>query len=202
MRKWILPLLAAYCLNLSAETNVLVFAGSTRKDSYNKLLAKETAKLAQEAGAKVVFIDLKDYPMPLYDADHEVNQGMPENAKKLRAMMIHSDVIFMASPEYNGSMSGVFKNAIDWASREDGKPSRTAFKDKKFVIMSATAGPSGGTSVLSHLRDSISNIGGVVLVKQIQVPNAYEAFTPQGQLSDPKAENELKNTIKEAIQSK
>jgi len=201
MWKWIIPLFAVYFMNLSAQTHVLAFAGSTRKDSFNKQLIKESAKLAQEMGAKVTVLDLKQYPLPLYDADYESDHGQPVNAKTIRDLMIKSDVILIATPEYNGSMSGTLKNLIDWTSRnEEGKPSRLAFKDKKFVIMSATAGPGASAGALTHLKSSIENIGGIVLAKQISVPNAHQAFDAQGQLANPNAENELKNLIKEAVQ--
>src|ERR1700731_2076408 len=92
---------------LNAQIKIVAFAGSTRADSYNKKLVNEAAAIAREMGAQVTIIDLKDYPMPLYDADFEVKQGMPESAKRLRALLIQSDAVLISSAEYNGSIPAV-----------------------------------------------------------------------------------------------
>ncbi len=157
--------------------NVLVFAGSTRKDSYNKQLASIAAEVATSLGGKVTLIDLKDYPMPLYDADLE-KEGMPKNAKHFRDLMIESDLIAIAAPEYNHSIPAVLKNAIDWASRDEkGGGSKLAFKGKYFALMSASPGKGGGARGLVHLRAVLEDLGGRVIEKETIVPNAYGAFT-------------------------
>ena len=96
---------------------ILAFAGSTRKDSFNKKLVKITGEAARLAGAQVTYLDLRDLPMPLYDGDLEAEQGIPQNARKLKALMLSHDGLLISAPEYNSSISGVLKNAIDWASR-------------------------------------------------------------------------------------
>lgn len=181
--KWILLSFLTAVFPLLAEMKVLVFAGSTRADSYNKKLAGEAAAIARKMGAKVTIIDLKEYPMPLFDEDLETKLGMPEHAKRLREAMIGSNAILIASPEYNGSISGVLKNALDWASRtENGEASRTAFKGKTFGLMSASLGQGGGARGLVHLRAVIEDIGGQVVESQVSVPRAYEAFNEKGAL--------------------
>lgn len=199
MFKW-LVLLSLICVgHLAAETQVLIFAGSTREDSANKKLAKEAAIIAKQAGAVVKFIDLRDYPMPFYDGDVEV-QGMPEHAKRFRNLMKDSQAIIIATPEYNGSVSAVLKNAIDWASRnEQGQPSRDAFKDKRFALMSASPGKGGGSRAIEHLRAIIQNVGGEVMSLQVSVPDAYNAFTPQGNLKDPQMKNQLEQEIQQLL---
>ncbi len=172
------------CLVLSAplmaQEKVLAFAGSTRADSYNKKLVQEAAKIAQQMGADVTLIDLKDYPMPFYDADLE-KKGMPAGAKQFRDLMIQSDSVIISSPEYNHSIPGILKNALDWASRsEEGKSSKEAFKGKKFAIMSASPGKNGGARGLVHLREIIEDCGGVVLAEQVSVSNAEAAFSSSG----------------------
>lgn len=97
MWKWMLVLCVAFSAALSAETKVLAFSGSTREGSLNKKLVLEAANSARQMGAKVTVIDLKDYPLPFYDADLEAKEGMPAKAKQLRQMMIQSDVILIAS---------------------------------------------------------------------------------------------------------
>ncbi len=161
---------------LLADLNVLVFAGSTRSDSYNKRLAAEAAQIVEELGGQATVIDLKDYAMPFYNADLE-KKGMPKNAKKLQELMVASDAIVIASPEYNASVPGVLKNALDWASRQNGAASRSAFKGKKFAIMSASPGRLGGARALAHLRVIIEDIGGKVVQKQVAVPNAIQVFS-------------------------
>ena len=155
----------------------MAFSGSLRKDSYNSQLLDQAVRLAKAMGASVTLVDLKDYPMPFYDGDLETTQGMPKMAKKFRDMMIASDEIIIASPEYNGSISAVLKNAIDWASRtEDGKASKEAFKGKKFAIMSASPGQLGGATGLNHLRTILVRLGGEVVEKQVSIGSAHTYF--------------------------
>lgn len=200
MWKWMIVLCVAFSANLSAEVKVLAFAGSTREDSVNKKLVVEAAKIARQMQANVTIIDLKNYPIPFYDEDLETKEGMPIKAKQLRQLMIQSDVILIASPEYNGSLSAVLKNAIDWATRsENGGGSREAFKGKKFVIMSASPGSSGGARGLVHLRTIIENIGGTVLSQQVVVPDAYNAFDEQGYLKNEKVKKEIEQLVHTAI---
>lgn len=201
MTKWFLIAIFALASNLQAEAKVLAFAGSTREDSYNKQLVLEAAKIARTLGAKVQVIDLRDYPMPFYDADLEKNAGMPENAKKLRNLMIQSSHIIISSPEYNSSIPAVLKNALDWASRsEDADQSDAAFQNKKFALMSASPGRSGGKRGLVHLRAVIEDIGGTVIQKEVSVPQAYKAFNEKGELENSSLNNDLKQEIKELLQ--
>jgi chromate reductase, NAD(P)H dehydrogenase (quinone) len=201
MKKWLLLACVVCTFPLAAETKVLAFAGSTRADSYNKKLVAYAAEIARKSGAEVTFIDLKDYPMPNYDADLEKNEGMPPNAKRLRDLMRRSKAIIIASPEYNGSVSAVLKNALDWTSRsEDGQSSREAYKGKKFAIMSASPGKGGGARGLVHLRAIIEDIGGEVLKKQTIVPQAYDAFNTKGELENASLKNDLKQEICELLQ--
>ena len=159
------------------EVKVLAFAGSTRTDSYNQKLVDEAAKMAEQLGAKVTVIYLKDFPLPFYDADLESKEGMPENARQLRKLMIESDAIIIASPEYNRSVSAVLKNALDWASRdEDGGGSYTAFRGKVFALMSASPGKKGGKRGLEHLRTIIEDVKGEIVSQEVTIPRAHEYF--------------------------
>lgn len=199
MWKWVL----IFCLAtsaLNAEINVLAFAGSTRNESTNKKLIHEAANVAHELGAQVTLIDLKDFPMPFYDADLEEAFGMPENAKQLRQLFLQSDVILIASPDYNHSVSGVLKNTLDWVSRnEKAERSREAYQGKKFAIMSASPGKNGGSKGLVHLRDILLDQRAVIMAQQVCVPDAYNAFDESGKLIDPKLKEELLQLIKEVL---
>ncbi len=167
------------------KPKILAFAGSTRTDSFNKKLVKIAAAGARAAGAEVTLIDLRDIPMPLYDGDLEVQQGLCENVKKFRALLVEHDGLLISAPEYNSGISGVLKNAIDWASRP--VPSETplaCFIGKVSVIMSASPGALGGLRGLVQVRSILSNIQVLVLPEQMAVPRADEAFNANGTLKD------------------
>jgi NAD(P)H-dependent FMN reductase len=166
---------------------ILAFAGSLRRDSFNKKLVPIAAKAARDAGAEVTLIDLKDFPLPLFDQDLEAEQRMPDNGKKLKQLFIDHDGLLIASPEYNSSVTAVLKNAIDWVSRPaPGEPSLVAFRSKVATLMSASPGALGGLRGLVHVRSILSNIGVIVLPDQIAVPKAHEAFNADRSLKDSK----------------
>jgi NAD(P)H-dependent FMN reductase len=165
---------------------ILAFAGSTRSESYNKKLVALAAEGARAAGANVTLIDLRDLPLPLFDEDLETANGLPENAKKLKAVMRANDGFLISSPEYNSSITAVLKNAIDWASRpeSDDEPALVAFRGKIAALVSASPGGLGGLRALVHVRAILENIGVLVLPDQVAVSAAYEAFDEGGKLKD------------------
>ena len=103
---------------MDSTPKILAFAGSAREGSLNKLLVRAAAAAARALGAEVTLVDLRDYPMPIYDGDVEGADGQPENAEKLKALFAASDGLLIASPEYNSSLPAVTKNVIDWLSRD------------------------------------------------------------------------------------
>lgn len=166
---------------------ILAFAGSLRRESFNKKLVAIAARAARDAGAEVSVIDLKDFPLPLFDQDLEAGQGMPEDGARLKQLFINHDGLLIASPEYNSSVTAVLKNAIDWVSRAaPGEPSLVAFRGKTATLMSASPGALGGLRGLVHLRSILGNLGVLVLPGQLSVARAHEAFQPDGSLIDPK----------------
>jgi NAD(P)H-dependent FMN reductase len=196
MKKLIMFFCLIAPLAAMAQMKVLCFAGSTRAHSYNKKLVREAAKIAVERGAKVTLIDLKDYPMPFYDADLEQREGMPTNAKRFRDTIMSSDAVIISSPQYNDSIPAVLKNALDWASRdEQGEESDAAFKGKKIVVLSASPGKKGGAKALVHLRAILKECGGDVLEKQVSVPSADHAFDETGSLKDPILRQQLEHAV-------
>ena len=173
---------------------ILAFAGSTREASYNKLLVKIAASGARAASAEVTYVDFRDLPMPLFDEDLEAREGMPENARKFKELMIAHQGFLIASPEYNSSVTPVLKNAIDWASRpQPGEPGLVAFTDKVAAIMSTSPGALGGLRGLVHLRSILGNINVFVLPDQKAIPKAYEAFNTDGTMRDPKQQESIEN---------
>lgn len=150
---------------------LLFLAGSIRKESINKALAEHACNIAKSKGADAHFIDLKDFEMPLYCGDWEDENGMPENAKKLKKMFHECDGFFIASPEYNSTFSPILKNTIDWMSRggDDETKSWTPYKGKIAAIAAASPGAIGGLRGLTPLRTMLSNIGVHVIPTQLAV---------------------------------
>ena len=172
---------------MDAGPKVLALAGSARQQSLNKKLVQVAAHGARKAGAEVTLIDLKDFPMPIYDGDIEVGEGIPQNARRLRELMLGHLGFLIASPEYNGSISPLLKNVIDWCSRPvDGQDGLAPYRNKVVVLMSASPGGFGGLRALPHLRTVLSNMGAIVLPDQISVPKAQEAFAPDGRMVNDK----------------
>lgn len=161
-----------------AGVKLLAFAGSTREGSLNQRLLDVAADMARAEGAEVTQVRLRDFDLPLYDADLEAS-AFPTAADELRRLFIEHDGFLIASPEYNGSVSGVLKNAIDWASRP--RPGETlvalpAFRGKVAGIMSASIGPFGGLRGLLALRQILGTIQTLVATEQVLVPLAEKAF--------------------------
>lgn len=178
---------------MTTKPKILAFAGSTRTDSFNKKLVRIAATGATEAGVDTTVIDLRDFPMPLYDGDLEQKEGLPPNARKLKDLMLAHHGFLISSPEYNSSISAVFKNAIDWTSRQsEGEPSLACFKGKVAGIMSASPGGLGGLRGLVHVRSILGNMGVLVMPDQVAIGKAHEAFNADGTLQDKKQEEQVK----------
>lgn len=164
---------------------ILAFAGSARRNSFNKKLLAIAVRGARSAGAEVTAIDLADYPMPLYDGDVEAGDGVPENARKLRDMMQAHNAFLIAAPEYNSGITPLLKNVIDWTSRPDGDVAQlAAYGGKVAALVAASPGALGGLRGLFHVRYVLSNIRVTVLPDQVAVPQAGGAFDDAGELTD------------------
>ncbi len=181
-------------------TKILFFAGSNGSHSINAKLALEAKRVADEHGAEATYIDLADYPLPLYDADIEEQEGIPDHAKTLKTIFMDHDGVFIASPEYNSSFTPLLKNTIDWVSRvrDDGEPMLPAFKGKVYAIGATSPGAMGGYRGLIPLRLLLSNIGVFVTPNKIAVGNAGSAFDENGRLDDKNAKM-LTDVIKQLI---
>jgi NAD(P)H-dependent FMN reductase len=172
--------------NAMTQPKILALAGSTRSGSFNNKLVRIAAEFARTAGAEVTAIDLRDLALPLFDQDFEDAHGLPDGAKTLKSLLRASDGLLIASPEYNSSITGVLKNAIDWASRAetDDEPPLVAFRGKAAALLAASPGALGGLRGLVHLRAILGNIGVIVLPNQVTTPTAHEAFDEAGRLKD------------------
>ncbi|TLX78053.1 MAG: NAD(P)H-dependent oxidoreductase [Thaumarchaeota archaeon] len=176
------------------KPKILAFAGSTRSDSFNKKLVKIAVNGAIDAGVEVTFIDLRDFPMPLYDGDLEQREGLPASTRKLKDLMLAHQGFLISSPEYNSSISGVLKNTIDWTSRQtEGESPLACYKGKIAGIMSASLGGFGGLRGLVTVRSILENIGVLVIPDQVAIAKAHEVFNPDGTLKNKTQEDQVKN---------
>jgi NAD(P)H-dependent FMN reductase len=183
-----------------------VFAGSARKDSLNKMLARVAAVQARAAGGEVTFVDLDDYPMPIYHGDLEASEGMPGNARKLRDIFIAHDAFLIASPENNQSMSSLLKNTIDWLSRDigDGKGANSGFapyRGKVAAIMGASPGFFGAIRAMPHVRQVLSGLGVFVLPTQLPVARADKVFDAAGAITDERVARGVKSLAAELVEA-
>jgi chromate reductase, NAD(P)H dehydrogenase (quinone) len=184
-----------------AAPRILCFAGSLRRDSFNKKLAKVGADAIRAAGGEVTLIDLKEFPMPIYDGDLEASEGIPPNAKKFKDLMIAHQALLISAPEYNSSITGVLKNTIDWASRaEKGEPALACFDKKVAGLLSASPGALGGLRGLVTVRSILSNIRVLVLPEQVAVPKANEAFATDGTLLDAKLSGAVQHLARRLVE--
>ncbi|MDH3315064.1 MAG: NAD(P)H-dependent oxidoreductase [Gammaproteobacteria bacterium] len=166
---------------------ILAFAGSAREESFNKKLVRLAAKAAEEAGAEVTLIDLRDFPMPLMDQDLEKREGIPEHGKRFKKLLREHEGWLIAAPEYNSGITPLLKNAIDWASRaeSEGEEPLSVYKGKAAAIMSASPSGYGGARGLAQVRSILGNIKVTVLEDDVTIPKAFKAFDDVGQLIDP-----------------
>ncbi|MBC7880521.1 MAG: NAD(P)H-dependent oxidoreductase [Anaerolineae bacterium] len=177
---------------MTATPKILAFAGSTRRNSFNKKLVQIAAQGALQNGAEATFLDLADYRLPIFDEDLEAAEGLPENVLRLKEIFIEHQGLLIASPEYNGSVSAVLKNTIDWLSRPaPGEAGLACFTGKVAAVMSTSPGGLGGLRGLVHIRAILGNIGVIVLPGQVAVPKAHDAFAADGSLKDPKQQTSI-----------
>ncbi len=184
------------------QPKILAFAGSLRTGSFNKKLLAFAAEAAREAGAEVTVVDLRELALPLFDQDLEDASGLPEGAKKFKALLRASDGLLIASPEYNSSITAALKNAIDWASRaeSDDEPSLVAFRGKVAALCSASPGALGGLRGLVTVRSILGNIGVLVLPDQVAIGTAHEAFDDAGRLKDARKAKQVAALAKSLVE--
>ncbi|MCC7251957.1 NAD(P)H-dependent oxidoreductase [Hyphomicrobium sp.] len=181
-----------------SSTKLLFFAGSARDASYNKRLARLGVEIAEANGLAATFADIGDYPMPLYDADLQALEGIPENAKKFEALMKVHTGIFIACPEYNASITPLLKNTLDWVSRVrvEGEEPLAVYKTRVFALGSASPGGMGGLRGVNTVRTVLElGLGALVLPDQFAVPKAADAFEDNGHLKNKDSQETFKKLI-------
>jgi chromate reductase, NAD(P)H dehydrogenase (quinone) len=184
-------------------TKLLVFAGSTRQQSFNRRLAHVAAAVAREAGADVTHLELGDFDIPLYNGDLEA-QGMPPDVLRLKETMDAHPAWIIVSPEYNGSYTGLLKNTIDWASRPVKDHPVWADSEKPFAgkvvgLLSASPGALGGLRSLSHLTPLMLGLHCWVTPQQYALSSAGKAFGDDGALLEARARQGVKTVIDQTL---
>jgi NAD(P)H-dependent FMN reductase len=163
--------------------SILAFAGSARKESLNQKLLIATAEAVRAAGGEVTLINLRDFPLPLYDGDLEDAAGLPDNARKLIDLIAGHGGLLIASPEYNAMITPLLKNTIDWCTRADDDP----FSGRVAAVVSASPGAFGGINSLKLTQQLLLKLGCHVVPGVTVLPQAHKAFGADGKLTEPRA---------------
>lgn len=167
------------------------FAGSLRKDSLNRKLINLAAEAASRHGVEVDLADFAEFDIPLYNGDVEEQQGIPPGVQALGARMADADAYLIAAPEYNYSIAGPLKNAIDWISRMDPVP----LADKIAMLLSASTSVVGGERGLLQLRTPLMALRCMLCPRSFVLPLAQEKFDADGNFKDEKWANRLDNAL-------
>jgi chromate reductase, NAD(P)H dehydrogenase (quinone) len=173
---------------------VLGISGSLRRDSYNTKLLRAAGEIVEEQGAEFeVFDGLK--AIPPYDEDDDVGNG-PAAVARLREAIAGADALLFATPEYNSSIPGVLKNAIDWASRP---PATTPLRNKPVVVIGASTGMFGAVWAQAELRKVLAATGARVTEVELALGHAHEHLDLAGHLADPTQEEALRDSVRVLI---
>jgi chromate reductase len=169
---------------------VLGISGSLRRDSHNSRLLRAAGEIVEQQGAEFrIFDGLK--AIPPYDADDDVGQG-PDAVARLREAIADADAVLFATPEYNSSIPGVLKNAVDWASRPR---EASVFASKPVAVIGASTGMFGGVWAQAELRKVLGRTGARVAEVELAVSHAHEHLDPDGYPSDPAQAEALRDSV-------
>ena len=176
------------------KLKALGISGSLRRDSYNRKALQIAKRFAAEAGAEVTESDLKELALPIYDGDIEA-QGLPESVLRLKAAVEAADVLLIASPEYNHSISGALKNAVDWLSRQ-----KNSLDGKVAAVFGASTGVFGTARGQYHLRQTLASLNVLVIPQpQVYIGSAADAFQADGSFKNPKTAELLQRLVARAL---
>ncbi|WDR07354.1 NAD(P)H-dependent oxidoreductase [Devosia rhodophyticola] len=161
-------------------TTALTLSGSIRRGSHNRQLQQHVGHKLSEAGVAVTALDLADFDMPIFNEDLEPD-NVPAAASRLAEMFRTHDVIFIACPEYNGGITPLMVNTIAWLSRQRPSP----FRHAVFGIGGVSSGKYGTIWAQSHLRDSLSKIGALVVPTLLGIGPVEQAIDADGNFIEP-----------------
>jgi len=155
----------------------ITLCGSLREGSINEILRRLMSARLREAGVEVTDLSLADFEMPIFNEDIEKAGKTPQSAKRLAELFLNHDIVFIATPEYNGGITPLIANVLAWVSREKPNP----FKHAVFGIGGVSNGKYATIFSLSHLRDSLSKVGTLVVPTLLGIGPAEEAFDANGE---------------------
>ena len=180
---------------------VLCLSGSARAASFNSaLLAVAAADLASRDIDVVRVAPAELMALPLMDQDLEAASGLPEQARALKAAFHKADGVVLACPEYNGSVTPLLKNVIDWVSRPDeALPAPACFQRRPMALLAASPGALGGLRGLRHVREILGNLSAMVVPRQFALAKAGAAFDAQGALRDSKNQEAVAGVIDDLL---
>ncbi len=170
---------------------LLAFAASLRRQSWNRKLIALAVAIVRQAGVEVDLAEFQEFDMPLYNRDLQDASGFPPGARELDRRIAAADGLLIASPEYNYSLPGTLKNAIDWVSRVRPVP----FRGKSAFLLSASNGQIGGVRGLWQLRIPLEGLGVLVYPDMYTLPWADKAFGPDGKLIEPERQARLASMV-------
>ena len=170
---------------------VLIFGASLRRGSLNDRLASLAASVAEEKGGTVDRTHMADFDCPSYDQDVEQEEGVPVGAQRFRECLVKADAFIVSSPEYNASMPGVLKNAIDWASRFRPQP----FNGRQGLLLSASPSMAGGNRGLWALRVPLEHLGARLYPDMFSLSQAHEALGADGRITNATLQQRFEATI-------
>lgn len=170
---------------------VLVFAASLREQSLNERLATLAARAVEKVGASVERASMRDFDCPSYDGDAEADGAFPDGARRLNDRLLATDAFILVSPEYNASMPGALKNAIDWVSRIRPQP----FTRRQGLLMSASPSMVGGNRGLWSLRIPLEHLGARIYPDMFSLAQAHSAFADDGRIRDAKLQERFDATV-------
>lgn len=179
----------------------LCLSGSLRADSFNTRLLGVARSLLDGTGRETQMVSAEDLrALPLMDQDLEAREGLPEAAKRLKRAFHAADGVLISCPEYNGSITPLLKNVIDWVSRPDDElPASRCFGAKPVALIAASPGGLGGLRGLRHVREILGNLGALVVPAQFALPAAGDAFDDSGLLRDAKRQQALAAVIDDLL---
>ncbi len=178
----------------TAKKTAITLCGSLRKGSINEVLRRHMSKKLREAGVEVTDLDLSDFPMPIFNQDIEDAGETPEAAKRLAELFRTTDIIFIATPEYNGGIPPLVVNTIAWVSRQS-KPS--PWRHAVFGIGGVSDGKYATIFSLSHLRDTLSKVGALVAPTLLGIGPYPDVFDADGNPNEPSIQWKVGQTVRE-----
>ncbi len=175
---------------------ILAFTPALRRGSTNLKLVKLAAEAARQNGAEVDLADFHDFEMPSYDGDLE-EKGLPPGALAMAERVRAADGLLLSLPEYNYSLAGNFKNAVDWVSRVRPVP----FRGKSALLLAASRGAVGGIRGLWQARIPLEGLGVFVYPDMYTLPHSWEAFDETGRFRDDQNQSRLEKIIAEYLKA-